>query len=274
MVHDLMVPSPDSVKVDGARSIQEGVDCMLIQRYDCVVLDLSLPAEDDGHRLQVLYAADPTAAVVVLGGPDDDDAVIRALETGVEAHLARNHLEAPCVARTIRFAVVRKRAETERVRRALQDPLTGLHNRIAVEGFLPIALQRAERCGTRIGVVFLHLDTVEDLSAPDGRRAFDDVVLEAVRRLRLVARESDSLARLDGNTLLIVCEDLALEASVRRLSDRLREVFAEPVSLADDASAELVVTLAFAVGDGSSDPADLLRRSGGATLLNSLPSGR
>jgi diguanylate cyclase (GGDEF)-like protein len=227
-------------------------------RYDCAVVDLELLGDE---ALQSLRAADPALALVVVSDDTQDDRTIELLAHGVDGYLTRGHVDEVAAGRTVRFAVARKRAEVTRIRTALQDPLTGLPNRLAVEEHLGIALQRAERRGTRIALIFVDLPGLDDLTREAGHHAAEEVVLQVADRLREVARESDAVGRLDPG-FVIVCEDLTLAISLRRLGARVEEVLAPPL-LVDGQPVDVAPTLSFASGGPAQTPVDLLRRGAG-----------
>jgi diguanylate cyclase (GGDEF)-like protein len=258
----------DDVAADGTRFLVQAVDDvdgavreLSANRYDCAVLDLARVAVPVG--LLAVRAADPSVAIVVLSGAAEEAATIEALSLGAEDYLTRGHIDPVVAGRAVRFAIARKRAETSRVRTALQDPLTGMPNRLAVEEHLAIALQRAERRGTRIALVFVDLDGLDGVAAERGRKVADEALVVAGERVREVARESDAVGRLEGDHFVVVCEDLSLEVSVRRLAQRIEEVLAEPVPL-PGGDVHLEARLAFASGGPSQSPAALLRRLPGA----------
>ncbi len=263
----LMDGASEAVTVDAVDTVAGAVDLLSVERFDVTVLDLSVPDCDGVAGVRAIQIADPAAALVVMGPASHDDLLLGAISLGVEGHLDADHLQAAVTQHAVRYALARKRAETERVRRALTDPLTGLQNRLALEEFLPVALLRAERRGTRIGLVFVDIDSADEVHDVHGRSAWDEVMVEVARRLREVARESDSVARLTGGTFVVVCEDLRLEASVRRLSDRIHAVLEPHLRLPDGTLVQLSVTLGFTAGDGSTEPAELLRRAGHRSVL-------
>lgn len=232
-------------------------------RYDCAVLDLLVVDVPDG--LHAIRAADPSVAVVVLSDDGQEAQTVEALAMGVEEHLTRGHVDAPLACRAVRFAVARKRAEASRVRQALQDPLTGLPNRLAIEEMVGESLQRAERRATRIGLIFIDLDGFAAIADIEGRAVADEALVGVADRLGEVARESDAIGRLDGDTFVVVCEDLALEASVRRLAERIEEVLTEPIA-AGGRLMRLRPVFTFTSGGPSQTAAQLLRRSSIGTV--------
>jgi FixJ family two-component response regulator len=77
----------------------------------CVVLDLGLPGFTGFEALDRLLAVEPSAAVVVLTGWGDADAGLRAVARGAQDYLVKGEASGHDMARSIRFAIERKRSQ-------------------------------------------------------------------------------------------------------------------------------------------------------------------
>lgn len=90
------------------------------QRFDVVLLDLSLP---DSRGLDTLTAARAQAGstpIVILTGLDDETTAMRALGAGAQDYMVKAELQGPLLVRAMRYAVERKRNEVE-IRRLNTD---------------------------------------------------------------------------------------------------------------------------------------------------------
>ncbi len=85
---------------------------------DVVLLDLSLP--DVAGRETILRAARaaPSVPIVVLTGLDDDAVALDAMKAGAQDYLVKGRADAPLIARALRYAIERKRADEDRRRLA------------------------------------------------------------------------------------------------------------------------------------------------------------
>jgi len=89
----------------------EGLSLIRNESHQVILLDLSLP---DGHGLDIIRqvcAAAPHLPVVILTGLDDETIAIRAVQEGAEDYLVKGQMDGNLLARAIRYAIERKRAE-------------------------------------------------------------------------------------------------------------------------------------------------------------------
>jgi serine phosphatase RsbU (regulator of sigma subunit) len=77
----------------------------------CVVLDLGLPGVTGFEALDEIVAAQPRVAIVVLTGWGDAQAGTEALARGAQDYLVKGDADGRTIARSIRFAVERKRSQ-------------------------------------------------------------------------------------------------------------------------------------------------------------------
>ena len=122
----------------------------------------------------------------------------------------------------------RKQAE-ERIRLlALQDALTGLPNRLALNEQLEQALQRAQSSGNRLAVLFLDLDGFKKVNDERGHDVGDALLVGVAQRLRSAVRETDVVARLGGDEFVVLLHDLADDTMVRAVADKIVAGVGEP----------------------------------------------
>ena len=125
----------------------------------------------------------------------------------------------------------RKRHENQLRHIAHHDVLTTLPNRVLLADRLHQAMAQAARRGTLIAVAYLDLDGFKSINDHHGHDAGDKLLIELAARMRQTLRDTDTLARLGGDEFVAVLIDLADEASVPPLIDRLLDAAAQPVTL-------------------------------------------
>ncbi len=85
--------------------------------YDVVLLGLSRAAVQGGDGFAVIRHLDKTAPVVVLGGLDDEDLAVKAVNRGAQDYLVKDRLTVDLLVRSIRYARERHRLLAEQTRR-------------------------------------------------------------------------------------------------------------------------------------------------------------
>ncbi|MCZ4562925.1 EAL domain-containing protein [Rhodococcus sp. IEGM 1401] len=129
-------------------------------------------------------------------------------------------------------------AELALERAALQDPLTGLPNRMLLLDRIGSAIARGESTGAAAAVLFCDLDGFKRVNDTGGHAAGDAVLVEVARRLRSVLRANDSIARVGGDEFVLVVDALPAERGTdkragaglaERVAERIRAVLAAPI---------------------------------------------
>jgi PAS domain S-box-containing protein len=79
--------------------------------FEVILLDLSLPDSSGIETVSRMRAAAPRTPMVVLSGQDDEEVALRAVQQGAQDYLIKGQGDGNLVARTIRYAIERQRAE-------------------------------------------------------------------------------------------------------------------------------------------------------------------
>ena len=123
----------------------------------------------------------------------------------------------------------RKRAEEALAFQAGHDPLTGLANRALFLDRVAHALQRLERDGGLLGVLFVDLDRFKNVNDTLGHAAGDWFLLQVGQRVRDAARRADTVARFGGDEFVVLCEGLVDDQDIRGIADRVGRALSEPL---------------------------------------------
>lgn len=110
-------------------------------------------------------------------------------------------------------------------RQAAIDSLTGLYNRQYAEETVNAMLAE----GTRFALCFLDLDGLKTVNDQHGHEEGDRYILTAVREIRSVCRNSDSLFRYGGDEFLLLLAGMRAEEAEKKgeaINDRLRNLAA------------------------------------------------
>ena len=174
-------------------------------------------------------------------------------------------------ARSVTRKLVRSQAEARRL--ALQDPLTGLANRLLFSDRLAKAQARARRDRSGAAALMLiDLDRFKEVNDTWGHEAGDELIQEVARRLTALCRSEDTVARLGGDEFAVIAwADGASGAA--SLATRVLDALSGEVQLAQ-AQAPLACSMGVTLLTGDvADQAEALRQADLA-LYRSKERGR
>ncbi|MEW6635419.1 MAG: EAL domain-containing protein [Actinomycetota bacterium] len=214
-----------------AERLLEALELLERRAFDVVLLDLTLPDSSGLETVDRMRAAVPQIPLVVLSGRDDEETALRAIKVGAEDYLVKGQGDGDLIARSIRYAIERKRAEQRMAYLAQYDHLTGLANRALFQDRLEQALARAGRSSGRVALMFVDLDRFKVINDTFGHMGGDELLREVAARIRGRLRESDTVARLGGDEFAIILENLAEAHDAAQVARDLLEIISEPVSV-------------------------------------------
>jgi signal transduction histidine kinase len=228
--------APDEFELAHCRTLAAAHDRLLTWPADCALLDLSLPDASGLEGVDQMQERHRVLPLVVLTGNPDDQLALRAVYRGAQDFLVKRASDAGQLARALRYAVERKRAEQEvevakdrffaSVSHDLRTPLT------CIIGYLEelAAVEAAALSPT--GRQFLDIATV---NAERLRRLVNDVLFMATLRggegleldcaeadlgqvVRMTAGAIQPFADDKGITLSAACESLPMWGDAGRLA--------------------------------------------------------
>jgi sigma-B regulation protein RsbU (phosphoserine phosphatase) len=85
--------------------------------YDLILLGLTGSAIRDGDGFEAIRSLQKAAPVIVLGGLDDEDVAVKAVQRGAQDYLVKDRLGVDLLVRSIRYARERHRLLAEQTRR-------------------------------------------------------------------------------------------------------------------------------------------------------------
>src|SRR5437016_10248912 len=104
--------------------LSDGVKRLAQGGVEAVLLDLSLPDSQGLRSLSTMREQAPHVPIVVLTGAADKKLGIQALEAGAQDYLVKGRTDGPLLARSLRYAIDRKRLERILEQQVLIDELS------------------------------------------------------------------------------------------------------------------------------------------------------
>lgn len=114
---------------------------------------------------------------------------------------------------------------------ALEDPLTGLASRTALQQHINHALRRGRRRATPLAIMLIDLDGFAQLRDQLGDETADRIICVTAQRLARAARESDFVARLEADEFVLVADNVSDQDEARVIAERLLDTLTPSVEL-------------------------------------------
>lgn len=157
----------------------------------------------------------------------------------------------------------------EEARLARTDPLTGLPNRLALDEYLPWALEQASQQQQVMAVGIIDLDDFKPVNDFLGHEKGNTLLIELTRRLKSNLGEENFLARLEGDEFVVIFNALIetdVLAELKKLLDRLHCAVDSPFLLSET---DKPVTIGMSLGlalypEDGTRPRELLRKADAA----------
>lgn len=109
------------VQLVTADKLQSGFERLRDGDIDLILLDLSLP-DSQGHDTVIKVCRQaPEVPVIVLTGADDETLAIQAVKSGAQDYLVKGQVDGRLLTRSIRYAIERRRLESELERARLRQ---------------------------------------------------------------------------------------------------------------------------------------------------------
>lgn len=143
---------------------------------------------------------------------------------------------------------------------ALHDPVSGLPGRQLLVDRTDHALAAARRAreAPRIGLLLVNLDGFREINDTVGYDAGNRLLAATAQRIVDSVRESETVARISGDTFAIAVERITDTLQIAAVAERVLGVFAEPFELGYFRR-RIGATIGIAVASGDADAAHVLR---------------
>ncbi len=192
--------------------------------FDVCLLDVHFGGHDGLEFLRHLRHAGVNLPVIMFTGQKDNEVEWEAARIGADDYLDKDALSPMLLERMIVYALERRLAQADLMRKAKTDPLTGVANRIALHEYLSQALDRARRHGRQLALLLLDINGFKGLNDANGHAFGDAVLIQFAEALKNSVRTTDLVARLGGDEFVIVLDDIEPGVGVAAVRAKLAEL--------------------------------------------------
>ncbi len=215
--------SIEEFQITHVKTLSEGLVLLSQNRFDAILLDLSLPDAFGLPTVRQVHETNPYIPLVVMSVVSDQALALQAVQQGAQDYLVKGQGHPELLARAVRYAIERKRTEERLTYLAQYDHLTGLVNRSLFRDRLIQAMARSKRLQQPLGLMLLDLDRFKSVNDTLGHDIGDELLKAVSERLKSCVREVDTVARMGGDEFTIILEGVPSEASIVVVAKRIAE---------------------------------------------------
>jgi diguanylate cyclase (GGDEF)-like protein len=212
---------------------EEGVQCVIKERPDVVLMDINLPGMDGNQTLREIKKINPIQSVIMLTAYATVDNAIEALKLGATdfikkpfenehlIHIVNQALE------KYHTLLEKERLEEEVRRLSITDELTGLYNHRHFFKTLEAELVRMKRQGTSLSLLMFDLDNFKQYNDLYGHLEGDRVLKKIGMIVKHCIRSNvDSGYRYGGDEFAILLIGATREQALH-IAERIRSTIEE-----------------------------------------------
>jgi diguanylate cyclase len=204
---------------------------LTVKAPDVILLDLSLPDANGLETLQQALTLAPEIPIVVCTGFDDESIGAEAVHDGAQDYLVKGKITGGTLARSIRYAIERKKTERTINRLAYFDDLTQLPNRTLFLDRLRQCIAQSQRTGKILALLFLDLDHFKSVNDTFGHHVGDMLLQQFAKRLTDSVRAIDTVSRLGGDEFTILCPEISHVEDIAGIASKILKATEAPFNL-------------------------------------------
>lgn len=130
-----------------------------------------------------------------------------------------------------RGEIIRKKAKEKIIKLAYFDQLTGLVNRNLFADRVTQAMAMAKRQQNKVALLYIDLDHFKAINDNSGHEAGDAVLKEVAVRLQIQVRQSDTVARVGGDELVVILQGLKNKHDAQPLAEKIISAIQQPMTV-------------------------------------------
>ena len=209
----------DNFQIDLARDGLSGIQLGQQQTYDILIADLSLPDINGLEVIKKIKITSPDIIPIIITGNGSMQSSLEAIRLEVS-----DYLEKPLSLASVKDAIARGLKRREMMRQTIEnevhqnllsDSLTGLPDRSLFMDCLDRAIAEIDRHENRSFSVFLiDINDFKGVNDTYGHRIGDMVLSAMSNRIKSCVRETDIVARMNGDEFAVLIEEYESDEKV------------------------------------------------------------
>jgi sigma-B regulation protein RsbU (phosphoserine phosphatase) len=208
------------------------------EKFDAILLDLSLPDSQGQETLAKAYAQAHDIPIVVLTGHSDENLAIRTVHQGAQDYLVKGQVDGPTLIRAVRYAIERHRLLTE-LDRGRQQQL-----KIKDQFLSHVSHELRSPLAVIHQFVTILLDRLGGDLSPE-QTEYLEIILRNVNQLRKMIEDLLEVTRAETGKLALHPQLTPVDELVDEILSALRIAAAgKGIALSEETSADLPLAYA------------------------------
>lgn len=171
------------------------------------------------------------------------------------------------------ISIKRQREEALLYKAAYHDVLTGLPNRSMFTDQFKRTMDRAERNGTGMALMFIDLDRFKDINDTQGHKTGDRVLQSITAVMTRHTRKSDLIARFGGDEFMLLIDDIDDVYEISLIAEKMLAAIAEPVVL-DNREYAMTASIGISLFPGDGTNQGILLQRADTAMYEAKARGR
>ncbi len=232
------------------------------------------------HFSEAASADDPGQPFSPTGSPTGDTLEETLLQRADGTRFLAAYCCSPLAGRVEGWVVVfqditaRRALEDELRQLSVTDHLTGLTNRNGFKTALQVALDRARRTSSHVGLMFVDLDHFKRINDTLGHNVGDELLRSLAHRLREQVRAYDTVSRLGGDEFTVVLGDLEVPEDAAIVARKILDSLRMPLSVNGELRVIVTASIGIATFPSCGNDIDTLMRAADVAMYQAKRDGR
>ena len=154
----------------------------------------------------------------------------------------------------------------------MNEPLTGLPDRITMHEQIESALHDAKRSKELFSVVFIGLDSFRDINDTEGYEMGDQVLQEVAKRLKETIRAKDNVSRVGGDEFIVILREIKDIEDAGKLATKILKAL-QPVYMVNSKRVHATASIGVSTFPKNGRDARKLIRAADTAMTRSKKSG-
>ncbi|KMT20850.1 diguanylate cyclase [Clostridium cylindrosporum] len=217
------------------KTAEEALENEVYKKYDIVILDVILSGIDGYECCRKIKESTNTIPVIMLTSMEDEESVIKALNSGADDYIKKPHSSLEFIARLnvqlrsarLQKELIKKNSELQEANKiikniAITDMLTGANNRSFINEYINNLINGTTKRHIGLSTIMIDIDNFKSVNDTYGHLVGDKVLKELAKICKDIVGSRGVVVRFGGEEFLVVIDKEYKDAS--SIAENIRRV--------------------------------------------------